>query len=149
MKFKNKKKKVYVKKSPSNSRTIPANLKFSLPKFNHTALLKIYSGVLQIFVIIVFIAAVIIVGLDFHKNLQISQEIDSQRKTLVRDLKFWENFISEHQNYRDAYLQASILEYKLGDTSKAKMYAEKGLVLDPNSEIGRKIEEFLKNKFYF
>jgi len=89
------------------------------------------------------------VGLDFQNNLQIKQNIDSQREVMDRDLNFWKDFISKHQNYRDAYFQASILEYRLGDTSKAKMYVEKGLSLDPNSKNGRKIEEFLKNKFYF
>jgi hypothetical protein len=65
---------------------------------------------------------------------------------MAHDLNFWENFISKHQDYRDAYFQASILEYKLGDTSKAKMYAEKGLFLDPTSAEGKKLEQFLVNK---
>lgn len=117
--------------SPSNSRSITEKL------------LKLYGGTLKIFVVFIFIVAVIIVGYDFQRNLQIKQDIDSQRKALVSDLNFWEDFISKHQNYRDAYIQASILEYKLGNISKAKMYVEKGLSLDPNSQDGKKIEAFL------
>ena len=149
MKFKNLKKKIKNTKSPSNSRTNPEYVKFLLPKINSVTMLKLYGGALKAFVVFIFIVAVIIVGLDFQNNLQIKQNIDSQREVMDRDLNFWKDFISKHQNYRDAYFQASILEYRLGDTSKAKMYVEKGLSLDPNSKNGRKIEEFLKNKFYF
>jgi hypothetical protein len=63
---------------------------------------------------------------------------------LENDLIFWQDFIAKHDNFRDAYFQASILEYKLGDITKAKMYNEKGLTLDPNSTDGRKIENLLK-----
>jgi len=76
-------------------------------------------------------------------NIQAKQAIDLERKVLTKDLKFWENFIAKHKDYSDAYLQASILEYKLGNSSKEKEYLKKGLSLDPNSENGKKIEEFL------
>lgn len=158
MKFKNIKKKNKPKgkkktKSPSNSRAIPASTKSSADrsakleitssKVNSLSLFQLYRMVLKIFVVFIFVVAVIVVGYDFQRNLQIKQDIGSQRKVLTHDLNFWENFISKHQNYRDAYFQASVLEYKLGNTSKAKMYVEKGLSLDPNSEDGRKIEELL------
>lgn len=142
MKFKNIKKKTYKKKSPSNSRSITEGFKFSLPKFNSVKLLKLYGKILILFVISVFIVAVVIVGLDLYKNLKVKEAIDSQRDSFTYELNFWEEFISKHQDYKDAYFQASILEYKLGNTSKAKMYAEKGLSLDPNSEEGRKIKKF-------
>lgn len=146
MKFKNIKKKIYKKKSPSNSRRLTESFKFSLPKINNALLLIVYRRALKIFVALLFVVAAIVVGLDLQKNLQIAQDIDFQRSILSRDLKFWEDFISKNQNYRDAYFQASVLEYKLGDISKAKMYVEKGLVLDPNSENGKKLEKFFVNK---
>lgn len=121
--------------SPSNSRTIPA--------FSSANFLKIYHGSLNIFTISIFIVAVIIVGLDLNANLKAKQNIDFQRSILTKDLNFWKSFIVKNNDYRDAYLQASILEYNLGDTSRAKIYVEKGLALDPNSENGKKIEEFL------
>ncbi|MBI4096310.1 MAG: hypothetical protein HY425_01190 [Candidatus Levybacteria bacterium] len=143
MKFKNIKKKAKKVKSPRNSRSITEVLRFKLPKLTHANFLKLYRGSLKVFVVFIFIVAVLVVGLDIDRNLQAKQEIDSQRKALLKDLSFWENFISKKQNYRDAYFQASILQYKLGNTPKAKMYTEKGLALDPNSENGLKIEEFL------
>ncbi|OGH24204.1 MAG: hypothetical protein A3B47_04395 [Candidatus Levybacteria bacterium RIFCSPLOWO2_01_FULL_39_24] len=161
MKFKNIKKKSPPaggknKQSPSNSRAIPAsvkasagkpvNFKFSLPKINHVTLIKLYGGALRVFVVFIFIVAVIIVGLDFQENLQIKQDIDSQRIILNRELNFWKDFISKRQNYPIAYFQASILEYKLGNTSKAKTHLEKGLILDPSSTDGQRLEKFLVNK---
>lgn len=148
MKFKNIKKKSppvsgKKEKSPSNSRTITEVFNFHFSKFNNIKFLKIYRESLKIFVVLIFVVAVVIVGLDFQENLQIKQGVDSQREALIKDLSFWEGFISKHQNYPDAYFQTSILEYKLGNTSQAKMYAERGLSLDPNSANGRKIEVFL------
>jgi tetratricopeptide (TPR) repeat protein len=134
MKFKNIKKEAKKPKSPSNPRTIPANSEM---------LLEIYRGSLKIFIVSVFLLAAAIVGMDLQKNLSIKEDIDIQRVSLTRELKFWEDFISKNNDYRDAYFQASILQYKLGNSSKAKMYAEKGLSLDPNSEDGREIEDFL------
>jgi len=154
MKFKNIKKKKYVKKSPSNSRTITASpnrgetepSKFSFPKISSIKLVKLYREALKIFVVVIFVVASTVVGYDLKNNLQIKQSIDSQREILVHDLNFWENFVSTHKNYRDAYFQASILEYKLGDKSKAKMYFEKGLSLDPSSIDGGKLEQFFADK---
>lgn len=145
MKFKNIKKKKYIKKSPSNSRTITESksFKFAFPKISSFKLLKLYKGALKIFVIFTFVITAVIVGLDLQNNLQMKKNIDSQREILIKELSFWEDFISEHQNYRDAYFQASILEYRLGNALKAKEYVGKGLALDPNSQEGKKIEKFL------
>ena len=151
MKFKNIKKqeKGSYRKSPSNSRTIPAKStrpKLSLPKINPAELFRLRGEALKIFVILIFMLTAILVGVDFRNNLRAKQEIDSRRGTLVKNLNFWKDFVSKHENYKDAYFQASILEYKLGDTSKAKMYLGKGLALDPNSQDGEKIKQFLEGK---
>lgn len=150
MKFKNIKKKASAKggsgksqQSPSNSRTITESFRFSFPKLNSVMLLKIYRGTLKLFIALSFILAIAIVGLDLDANIREKKSIDLEREKLAQDLMFWESFIAEHKNYRDAYFQASILEYKLGDSPTAKKYVEKGLSLDPNSKEGRKIEEFL------
>ncbi len=148
MKFKNIKKNPKAsgkkKKSPSNSRTITEHFKLSFPKINSVILLKAYRGSLKVFIFFIFILAAIIVGLDLQQNIETKQKVDAQRSNMAKKLEFWESFIVKHKDYRDAYLQASVLQYQLGNMSKAKMYVEKGLVLDPNSQDGRKIEELLK-----
>lgn len=134
MKFKNIKKEAKKAKSPSNSRTIPATV------------LKIYRASLEVFTLFIFLLAVVVVGLDLQKNIKVKQAIDFEREKLMEELKFWESFIAKHEDFRDAYFQASILEYKLGNRKTAKTYAEKGLSLDPNSEDGLKLESFLGGK---
>ena len=131
MKFKNTKNKAKTIKSPSNSRAISETF------------IKIYGLSFRIFIVFIFLLAIVIIGLDLSTNIQAKQVIDLEREVLTKDLKFWENFIAKNQGYKDAYFQAAILEYRLGNTSKAKVYAQKGLSLDPNSKDGRKIEELL------
>lgn len=143
MKFKNVKKEAKKTKSPSNPRTITEPFKLFFPAITPITLLKIYRGSLKVFILFIFIFAVVIVGLDLQKNLNIKTDIDMQRENLAKKLEFWEDFIAKHKDYRNAYFQASILEYQLGNMSKAKVYVKKGLSLDPNSEDGRKIEDFL------
>ncbi len=144
MKFKNIKKKAKNTKSPSNSRTIPEPFKFPFPKFTATTFVRFYRGSLKFFIMIIFMSTATVVGLDLYNNLNTKQEIDSQRGKMMLELSFWKDFISERESYRDAYFQASILEYKLGNALQAKNYVKKGLALDPNSEDGRKIEELLR-----
>jgi hypothetical protein len=145
MKFKNIKKKTYKKeKSPSDSRSNPEHFKFSFPKVDPVQLMKLYRNILKVSVVVVFVITAFIVVLDLQDNLLKKQNIDTQREVLSKDLSFWKSFIAEHENFRDAYFQVAMLEYGLGDTSRARIYVEKGLALDPNSENGRKIEKLLK-----
>lgn len=143
MKFKNIKNKAKKQQSPSNSRTIPESFMFAFSKISSSTFLKIYRGTLKVFIALSFLLAVAIVGLDLDTNIKVKQSIDLERKKLTNELIFWESFIAKHKDYRDAYLQGSVLEYRLGNTPKAKMYAEKAFALDPNSQGGRKIEELL------
>ena len=148
MKFKNIKKNPDASgkkpKSPSNSRTIPAFTNVSADR--PVTFIKIYRLSLKVFIVFIFILAVIVVGLDLHANIQAKQTIDLERGKLTKELKFWEDFIVKRQDYQNAYFQASVLEYKLGDTIKAKKYAGEGLSLDPNSGDASKLEKFLEGK---
>ena len=145
MKFKNLKKKAKNRQSPSISRTLPAFVKI-FPEVDSAKLFILYRRVLKVFVVLAFTVTVVIVGYDLQKNLQIKKKIDSQRENVKHDLIYWENFISKHQDYRDAYLQASVLEYRLGEVTKAKMYVKEALSLDPNSIDGKELEKFLANR---
>lgn len=145
MKFKNVKKKTHHKKYPSNSRTIN-DLQSRFPKIDNIILFKFYRRALKVFVALIFIVTAVVVGLDLQSNLQVKGSVDSQREVLISDLNFWKDFLTQHRNYPDAYFQISIVEYKLGDMTQAKMYAEKGLTLDPNSQDGIRLERFLVNK---
>lgn len=147
MKFKNIKKKAYKKrKFPSNSRSIPEHIKSPRLKLNSVSLFRTYRRILKAFVAILFVIAVVIVSLDIQENLGTKQNIDYQRLLVIRELKYWQDFISKNNAFRDAYFQASVLEYKLGEISMAKKYLEKGLSLDPNSKEGIILRKFILDR---
>jgi len=56
----------------------------------------------------------------------------------------WEDIISEKLDYRDGYLQLTLLHYRLYENEKAKEYLQKALELDPNFEPTRELEKFLQ-----
>ena len=143
MKFKNIKKNPPTE-LPSNSRTITEPFKLSFPKIAPKTFLEVYRYSLWAFVVLIFLLALVVVGVDLQKNLQAKESVDIQRTDITKQLKFWDEFIDNHKDSRDAYFQAAILEYRLGNTSKANILVEKGLSLDPNSEDGRKLKKFLK-----
>ena len=133
------------KKLPKIYRFIPAFTKVSAgkPEFNHLKLLKLYRGSLKVFVVFLFLLALVNVVWELDRNIKEKQKIDLEREGVAYELGFWEEFLEKHKDYRDAYFQASVLEYKLGNKNEAKMYVEKGLALDPNSKTGKDIEKFL------
>lgn len=67
----------------------------------------------------------------FQKTVEL-QRIVSQRSLLQQDLGLWQGITQKYPTYRDAYFQASILAYRLGDTTKEQVFLGKTLQLDPN-----------------
>src|SRR3989344_3735000 len=138
MKFRNVKKKKATRgkkvKYPSNSRSFPESFKFSFPRLSPMQLFVVYRRSLKIFTLILFFVAILIVGLDLQQNIKAAGNIDVQRADLIVQRKFWDDFLEKNKNYRDAYLHASIVEYRLGDEQKAREYVGKDLFLDQNYE---------------
>ncbi|MBI2028636.1 MAG: hypothetical protein HYT07_03430 [Candidatus Levybacteria bacterium] len=133
-------------KSPSIYRLITETFRENASKFERRKVFNIYRKSLKYFTVFIFLMAIIFLGFDLRKNIQEKQRLDSEREKILKELNFWKYFISKYDNYRDAYFQTSILEYKLGNKEIAKLYLEKGLKLDPNSEKGKSIKELLDKK---
>lgn len=141
------------KKSPSIYRSIPDSAKASsgmpdfvmaiFKKFDRIKFFNVYKRVLKGFTVVFFLLVIIVLGYDLNINLEEKNRIDRERISVQREVKLWEEAILEHEDYRDAYFKLSALEYRLGNKEKARFYVKKGLVLDPNSSEGKKIEEFL------
>ncbi len=72
--------------------------------------------------------------------------VKSQRSQLEKQIVYWENVVAGHKNYRDAYFTLALLEYKLGNNVKARMYLDKTFYIDPNFEEGRKLEQLLNKQ---
>lgn len=89
--------------------------------------------------------AILMQGIDLTKHIRELQGIRSEREQVVREITYWEDVVSKHQDYRDGYLKLALLEYRLGNTQKAKAYIEKSLSIDPNHkpalDFRRKLEE--------
>lgn len=67
----------------------------------------------------------------------------SDKADVYRLIVSWQKIIAEKPNYRDGYLQLAFLYYQIYQNDKAKAYLQKALVIDPNYEPARKLEETL------
>ncbi len=62
----------------------------------------------------------------------------------VRELiKVWEEIIKDKPQYRDAYLQLAILNYKINEKGNALENLQKALEIDPNFELAKKLEAII------
>jgi hypothetical protein len=71
------------------------------------------------------------VVLLFQKTTEL-QVVLAKRSILQEDLGLWQGIAQKYPTYRDAYFQASVLAYRLGDSEKQHILLEKTLQLDPN-----------------
>ncbi len=77
-----------------------------------------------------------LVSLRQQKNLSDPEDI---KKLIV----FWENIVAEKPDYRDAYLQLAVLNYKIWQNEKAEEYLKKALIIDPNFEPTLKLKKII------
>lgn len=103
---------------------------------------KYFLGFLVTFILV---AMLIVVGLDLYKDIKNQQKIEKERKDVISKIQYWQGIIDKYKDYRDAYFQLAVLEYRLKNFDKAKFYLDKSLSLDPNFEKGRTMEKILKN----
>ena len=62
-------------------------------------------------------------------------------KEIEKQVKEWEELLKEYPDYRDGYLELTLLYLKLGKTKKAKEALQKALELSPNYEKSKKLKE--------
>ena len=98
---------------------------------------------LAFFVSFVLVIALIVVGLDLYKDIKDQQKIEKERKDVISKIQYWQGIVNKYKDYRDAYFQLAILEYRLRDFTKSKFYLDKALAIDPNFEKGRELEKIL------
>ncbi|MBI4100491.1 tetratricopeptide repeat protein [Candidatus Microgenomates bacterium] len=87
--------------------------------------------------------AILIVGADLQKNIQKKQDIEKERVKIAKEIEYWEKTIEKYKDFRDAYFQLAVLNYRLGELEKAKPFLQKTLELDPNFEEGRELEKLV------
>lgn len=77
------------------------------------------------------------------KNNLLLEKIKKEKSEVVQNIKYWETVVERHPDYRDAYFQLSLLEYRLGEKEKSKKYLQKTLELDPYMIEGDKLGKLL------
>ncbi len=90
-----------------------------------------------------FFCLIIFESVHVSQSLQQQTIIKKQKDRVVYELSFWQQVINSHPDYRDAYFEVAILEYRLGDTISSKGYLQKAMSLDPNFEKGKELEKVL------
>lgn len=134
------------RKSPKIYRFIPEPIKRHLSKYSRRKVFNVYRQTLKVFTVFIFVIVIIVLGYDLYNNVQDKKKIDLERAKITREIDFWESFVTKNQDYRDAYLQLAILEYRVRDYSKAKFYLNRALSIDPNFEKAKEMERVLSVK---
>lgn len=128
------------KQSPRNYRTITERFK----KFNRKySLLKKLKLEALVFLYVVTIFSILILCFNLLTNLQKQKEINFQREKIQSEIKLWQDVADKFKNYKEAYYQLAVLEYKLGEIEKSKFYIEKSLYLDPSFDKARELKKIL------
>lgn len=64
-----------------------------------------------------------------------------ERQKAIDSLSYWEEIVTSHPNFTDAYYNAGIYAAKLGDRQKAYDYLKRAINLDPEFEEAKELEE--------
>jgi tetratricopeptide (TPR) repeat protein len=108
--------------------------------------LLILSGILVFATILILIVGIVVFSFKFYENYVSYQKLLEKRQNLQSKINFWQSVWQKYPGYKDAYFQAAILEYQLGDLQQAQNYNQKALLLDPNFENAIKLEDSLNKK---
>ena len=103
---------------------------------------RYFLTLLVSFVLVIILA---IVGLDLYQDVLEQKKIETERKETISKIEYWQKIVDKYKDYRDAYFQLAILEYRLKNFDKSKYYLNKVLSIDPNFENGRDMEQILNS----
>ena len=121
---------------------LPSIFRFITEKISpsHLAAAKITLTCLLLFFLL---GAIINQSLILRNNLKDLAQTTQERKSIQKEIAYWEKVSEEHKTYADIYLKIASLEYRLGNTKESSMFMEKALAIDPNTEQGRVLGEYI------
>lgn len=82
-------------------------------------------------------------GQKIQRQYEIKKQETSERQKVENEYHTWKGIIAAHPDFRDAYIQASLLALTLGETSEAKQLLEQARTLDPNFTPLKRLRESL------
>jgi len=99
--------------------------------------------------VIVYLAMTVIIAyltINFYQNFSTYQKVSSERIKIVSQINTWQSIIKKYKDFKDGYLQIAVLEYRLGDYNKARVYCDKALLLDPEYSDAIELNKKLRGK---
>jgi hypothetical protein len=96
------------------------------------------------FIFLLFIGFMIF---DLKQKIVVASDMQSQKQQVLENIHRLEGVVDKYKDYKDGYLELAILEYRLGNITKAKYYLEKVFKIDPNSKVGIALENILREKY--
>lgn len=106
--------------------------------------LRTWKIILAIILYIVLLSVISFAVRDISRQLQEKERVEKEYATVTSEVEKLEKVVQQYPNYRDGFFKLALLEYRLENKEKAKLYVEKALKIDPNFEKGRELEEILK-----
>lgn len=88
--------------------------------------------------------AIVTVSLDSYINYQENKRLIQERVRIGKEIKFWQSSVDRFPNYRDAYFELAVLNYKLKKLDTSRKYLDKALKLDPNFKEAHELESRLR-----
>jgi len=126
---------------PNIFRIIPESKLFK-QALKSKPLFYLFSGFMVI-VSIMLVLTIVIFGVKLNSSLRMLIKVTSQRQELKAKINFWQSITDKYEGYKDAYFQIAVLEYRLGDLRSAKQANNQALLLDPNFEDAKKLDNLI------
>lgn len=86
----------------------------------------------QLVTIIFLFVAIVSVGLDIRQRLEERNKTAFNRAKIDMEIKSWKEIANKYPEYKDAYFQIGVLNYRKQDFTEASRYINKALFLDPD-----------------
>jgi len=82
-------------------------------------------------------------SLILRNNLKDLDKITQAREDIQKQISNWKSMSEDHKNHAAAYLKIASLEYRLGNVKEARIFIEKALAIDPYTQQGRMLGEYI------
>lgn len=104
----------------------------------YTKLLKVsISGLISVLLLGITISQ----SLQLQNNLRQEKKLAQQRRNIEKEITYWEKTVEKYTNYSDIYLKIASLEYRLGNSGTARVFINKALAINPQTQQGRVLGE--------
>ncbi len=91
--------------------------------------------------LVLAIGAIGFLGSTLYSQWQQVQHARQKQAKLTHDLRTWENIIQRYPTYEDAYFEAAIVAYQLGERAEEMRLLQQLQALNPNYSLAQSLEK--------